>query len=701
MVILKFTRFKLIVLSVKPDSYERELIRKMKQQEKIPEITIKAVVLSIFLTVILSAANAYLGLKVGMTVSASIPAAVIAMACLRLFKHYNKLESNIVQTGVSSGAVLAAGVVFTIPAMIIIAFWTHFHYWQIAMISVIGGILGVLFSVPLRRVLLADNALPFPEGNAIGNILNASEAEGIGFKNLIYGSVIGATIKLFQLGFKIFADSVQIWFVRVGTVFGFGLGFDPALFGAGYIMGVNTAIAIMVGIVLGWVVGVPIIAGIFGVPELSDSSQIALALWSDYIRYIGLGVMMTGGVSAVYKLMIPIYRGIKTSFQSLCKRNNINGQSIARQEQDIPIHIVFWLVLLSLVPIYFILSHLSHAPQLQFSHGQQFLFNSVNLLYLLFGGFIFASICAYFAGLVGSSASPLSSLSLIALIFSALIMMAFLHDSLLASAHADMAKTAASIVIVITALVSSAAAISNDTIQDLKAGQIVGATPWKQQVMLMVGVVVAALIIPLVLQLLFNAYGMAGIFPRSGMDPSQMLLAPQASLMAAVVNGIFMHNLNWTLVFTGMAIGIVSLLADQWLKPKYQLPVLAVGIGIYLPVDTSSALVIGGVLSWIVRRALAKRSMLLPSKQQKKYRQRGHQYAMLLASGLVAGAAIMGIILAVPFVIEGTTSALQVMPKHMTHVAEMLGTIAIIVLCWWFKAQVQRESEAYNRSHPH
>lgn len=650
---------------------------------KLPEITIKAVIVAIFLTIILAGANAFLGLKVGMTVSASIPAAVISMGILRFFKHYNVLENNIVQTAASSGEALAAGIVFTMPALIIIKYWGHFNYWHTAIIAILGGTIGVLFSIPLRRALLADKTLKFPEGTAIGNVLKVSASSDVGLSDLVLGGGLGAIISLCQNGFKLFGGSLQLWFQGAGTVFGFGVGFDTALIGAGYIIGTNVALTILLGIGLGWLVGVPIIADIYGYDHSVAMDQVALSIWSDHIRYIGLGTMMVGGIWAVVSLVKPIIEGVNKSI-SILKDKKAENTQVIRTEHDIPINYVGWGILILLVPIYFLINHYSGSDALGLSNLMLAGTNGLSLMIVLIGGFIVSSICAYFAGLVGSSTNPLSSLVLISLIIASLILaLLFGHGIDLGTTNIKSISLSA-LAIMITAVIAAAAAISNDTIQDLKAGQMVGATPWKQQAMLILGVIVSALVIPYILQLLFDAYGMAGVFPRPGMDPSQMLLAPQAGLMAAVVQAIFTHQLNWIMMCVGGVIAVIVLVIDHIMMKKtiYRLPVLAVGIGIYLPVTTASALVIGGLLAYFVNRAVHKKGCKNVDNKQEIQRS-CQQRALLLACGLVAGAAIMGVLLAIPFALEGSTNALSLI-SSTSQLPPILGVLVTLALCFWF-----------------
>lgn len=650
----------------------------------LPEITIKGTILAILLTIILAGANAFLGLKVGLTVSASIPAAVISMGVLRFFKNSNVLENNIVQTCASSGEALTAGVSFTIPALIVIHFWDHFSYLATAVIAMAGGIIGVLFSVPLRRVLLSDSTLRFPEGTAIGKVLMASADRNMGLDNLMWGGGIGALISLCQTGFKLLADDLETWFRIGNTVVGAGIGFSPALIGAGYIIGVNVAMSMLSGIVLGWLIGVPILAHIYPAAPGTAVNDIAMGLWSQHIRYIGIGVMVVGGFWAIGSMFKPMIRGIIASFASV-RLVKLHGDGyILRTDHDLPITTVFWALLVLLCPIYFLLNHFTDSATLGIGGITQQTLTWVGVVLTVFLGFAVAAICGYFAGLVGSSANPLSSMALISLIITSFIVVGILGPHIALDASGAQAISAAGVVVIITAIVSSVASISNDTIQDLKAGQMVGATPWRQQAMLILGVVVASLVIPLILELLFQAYGLGGVMPHPNMDPNQMLLAPQAGLMATVVQGIFTHHVEWNMLGTGALIAIIALIADHFAKKRgFRVPVLGVGIGIYLPVSTTTPMVIGGILSYLIEHAGKKRH-----GQEQHHHHRIEQRGLLLASGLVAGAAIMGVILAIPFALKGSSDVMSLVGPNYATTAGITSIIVTLLLCAWIRKRV-------------
>ncbi len=632
----------------------------------------------------LAAANAFLGLKVGTTVSASIPAAVISMGILRFFRNANVLENTMVQIMASVGEALTAGIAFILPALIILRVWEGFNYWQTVVTGLLGGGLGVLFTIPLRRALLQDKTLRFPEAVAIGNVLKAStQREDGDLRSLTFGGLVGAAIALFQSGFQILTDSFQFWIKTPTIVFGFGLGLSPALIAAGYIVGVNVALSLLVGILLGWLGGVPVLSYIYGTTAL-DANVAALDIWRDYIRYMGVGTMLIGGLWTLCTLFNPVISSMAASFSSLRAIRLGKKIETLRTERDIPIHYVFMGAALLLIPIFFLIAHTIIPADSSITTTFRYFLSGFSTLYILFGGFIFCSIMAYFAGLVGSTNSPVSGLLVCALLVVSLIFMSFFNffggiDPAVAENIGVVAAIGCMVII------GAALSISNDTMQDLKVGHIIGATPWKQQVMLVLGVVVSAFVIPPILQLLFNAYGIGGVFPRPNMNPAQMLAAPQAGLMATVAKGAFSHQLQWGMISVGAAIAFFSIIADEILKKRYgtRLPVLAVGLGIYLPLESSMPVVIGGLLSYIVGNRLTKlyAHERLP-KQEAKMQPHRHR-GLLLTCGIVAGASLMGVILAIPFALTESADALRIMPEAYMGFAGVLSIFVTAMLCVW------------------
>jgi putative OPT family oligopeptide transporter len=577
--------------------------------QSLPEITLRVLILGTFLTIILAAANAYLGLKVGQTVSASIPAAIISMSILRFFRNSNVLENTMVQTMASVGESLISGIAYILPALIILHAWSGFYYWQTVMIALLGGLLGVLFTIPLRRALLGDKTLRYPEGVAISNVLKASvNNEKTDMKALAYGGIAGSVISLFQIGFQVLTDSFNFWVKTSTTVFGFGLGLSPALIAAGFIVGINVAISFLVGIVIGWLIGMPVLTSFFGLPLVGDAHDMAMDMYHSHIRYVGVGTMLVGSLWTLITLIKPISYSIKASFISLIETKMVGADATIqlRTDRDIPINYVFWGAILIIVPIFILISNYIVPAHTGVSHAFHLVLCAFSAFYVLVGGFIFCSVSAYFAGLIGSSNTPVSGLLVSALLILCLAILAFFSTIGGMQGHELFGVILG---IGSSVILGVAVSISNDTMQDLKVGKVLGATPWKQQVMLVFGVVVSAFVVPPILDLLYNAYGIGGVFPHAGMSKSQMLSAPQAALMATVAQGVYSHNLAWSMIILGAIIAVLCIIVDEILK-KFgtRLPVLAVGLAIYMPMTTTVPVVIGGLLSYIIQSRLTKSS---------------------------------------------------------------------------------------------
>lgn len=659
--------------------------------QSLPEITIRALILGTILTIVLAAANAYLGLKVGQTVSASIPAAIISMSILRFFRNSNVLENTMVQTMASVGESLISGVAFILPALIILHAWTGFYYWQTVMIALLGGTLGVLFTIPLRRALLKDKTLRYPEGVAISNVLRASaNREKTDMKALTFGGLIGSLISLFQTGFQILTDTFDFWVKSSSTLFGFELGLSPALLAAGYIVGVNVAISFFVGAVIGWLAGVPVLGWIYGIPDASSASDAVMVLYREHIRYIGVGTMLVGAVWTLCTLLKPISQSILASLATLKQSKNA-GTTTLRTEKDIPINYVLWGVVLMLVPIFILIANYIVPGDAQTSHLFHTLVCGFSAVYVIIGGFLICSISAYFAGLIGSSNTPVSGLLVTALLILCLLLLAFFN-----SVGGVSGKELFGVILAIgtCVIIGVGISISNDTMQDLKVGQIVGATPWKQQVMLMLGVVVSAFVVPPILDLLYNAYGIGGVFPHPGMSKTQMLSAPQAALMATVAQAVYTHNLAWNMILAGAGIAVICIIIDEILKQfGTRLPVLAVGLSIYLPLNTTVPVIIGGLLAHLINVRLDKTYKMHSRRRVENepkiiaHRHRG----LLLACGIVAGASIMGVVLAIPFAITQSSDALKLMPDQYMYLAGTLSIVVTVVLCAWIYRVVMKK----------
>jgi putative OPT family oligopeptide transporter len=646
-------------------------------QQSPAEITLKALFIALIITLILAASNVYLALKLGSTVSASIPAAVLAMGVLRFFRRSNALEINIIQTAASAGEGMAAAVSFVLPALIILGYWHYFHYWQTALLAGIGGILGVLFSVPLRRIMLNYPTLRFPEGTAIGNVLKASNTQGRSIRELVQGGLAGGFIALAQTGFKVLTDTLPVWFVSNKGLYGISLGFSPALLGAGYIVGFEACMAMFLGVVLVWIIGMPILSHVYGIPAAGNTYDMAMALWSDHIRYIGVGTMLLGGIWTLLNLLKPITKGVLLSFKSV---NSAGEQPTTRTEKDIPMRLVVGGTLVTLVLGFFVFRQAVQGIDAGLLRTTVYGISLFATLYVLVIGFIIACVCSYFAGLIGSTNNPLSGMLIIAVLLCSVLLLP------LVLGHLDKHFTQAAaiiVVIIIAVVISTTASISSENLQDLKAGQMVGATPWKQQFMMMVGVIVSSLVVAPVLELLLNAYGMGGVYPHAGMDPKQMLSAPQAGLMATVARGVFDSSLRWGDISVGMAIAVLGIVLDEIAKKKnHRVAILAIGLGIYLPPEVIIPTVIGGVVNFLVRRTRQQQKKSHINEDQTTT-ETDSQQGVLLACGLVAGAALMGVVLAIPFVISGSTDVLSLISGRYTYLVNIFSLLVTLALCIW------------------
>ena len=602
-----------------------------------PELTLRAIVLAIVLALILAAANAYLGLFAGMTIASAIPAAVVSMAVLRMLGGGHILENNIVATGASAGTSIATGVIFTMPALLLLGYWDDFRYsWMLA-IAGLGGILGVFFSVPLRRSLIVDQGLSFPEGKAAAEVLKTGDKPGEGLKILAGAATVGGLMKLIaSSGLRLIPDTAAVaaWFDR--TIGYFGTNLSAALLGVGYIVGLNIGVVMLAGGAIAWLVAIPIYSTWFLAdnPVLSvqlagaSAEDAAGAIWSTQIRYLGVGAMLTGGVWTLFSLRKSLVSGIRSG---LAVHGGGAGNELPTTERDIPMRIILIGTILFVLPLLALYQAIV----------SQWLVSIPMTIIMIVAGFLFVSVSAYMAGLVGSSNNPVSGLTIATILFAALVLVTLL------GADSPIGAVAT---IMIGAVVCCAACIGGDNLQDLKCGYLLGATPWKQQLMLAIGGVSSALVMAPVLNLLAAAYGI-GVPTEAHPNP---LLAPQANLMASVANGIFGGELPWSMIGIGAAIGAVIIVIDQILIRKemgVRAPVLACAVGIYLPIELSVPIFAGGMLTYLVERRLR------PSEEE---RERVHQKGTLFAAGLITGEALMGIIIAIPIVVIGSGEILAV-----------------------------------------
>jgi putative OPT family oligopeptide transporter len=642
-----------------------------------PELTLKVIVLGILLAALLAASNAYLGLKMGRTVSGSIPAAVISIAVLHWFRKRNILEHNIVQTCASAGECLASGVIFTVPALLMLSIWSEFSYFETLLIALVGGFLGVLFSVPLRRAMLVEQKLPYPEGIAVAEILKASEEEAHKEKGAIYlvlGGVAASVFTVLQIGLKVIGDGFTLWTNKLGVITGFGFGFSPVLLGAGYIVGIGVVTTIALGNMVTWQLGVPILSWLTPEALLIDPTIAAADLYKGQLRYISIGALIFGGVWSLIMLLKPMMQAIKTSFHSLRHKGE---KAILRTEHDIPMPIVLGLVVFLTVPLFFVFLNNLNASGLPITTGLLLMTVVVCTVFAIILGFVASSISSYLVGLVGTTSSPISGIAIAGISFIAVLLMGILGTEISFS-NPEYATHAAGIAIVFAAIICLCAGLGGDNLQDLKAGLALGATPWKQQLVLLLGVIAGAIIIAPVLNLLLNAYGIGDVLPRAGMNPEKALVAPQATIMTAVASGVFLGKLNSLLLAIGAAIAAVVCFIDYRLRKttRYSLPVLAFGLGMYLPMVMVMALFLGGVLSYLFQRNLT------PAERPAAERR-----GILMAAGLIAGEALTGIVLAIPFSLstqgENALSLNLPIPQGVLVILGLVAYLGIIALLWF------------------
>ena len=645
----------------------------MQHELRLPELTVRGILLGAILTIIFTASNVYLGLKVGLTFSSAIPAAVISMAVLKMAKDANILENNMVQTQASAAGTLSA-IIFIIPGMLMIGYWQGFEFWQTLVVSACGGCLGVLFTIPLRRAMVVHSDLAYPEGVAAAEILKVgsrTRADGkseSGIKEILSGSVVAGIIAFLTNGLQVLGSSLSAWFHVGRGMTQLPLGYSTALVGAGYLIGIASGLAMLVGILIAWAGFVPYFTMTEALPDGMTLQKFAGAVYQQKVRLIGAGAM---GVAAIWTLMTlarPVIDGVKESIAGT--RMNDTEKGLHRMDIDMSmksIALVFGVTVIGLLAIFYLFVSPESIPP-----NQKLIFTVVGVGVSVLMGFFVAAACAYMAGLVGTSASPISGIGILGIIVSSLVMYALCSSFGIFDLPGG-EKFATATAIFTTSIILAIACISNDNMQDLKTGWLVGATPWRQQAALLIGCVVGALVIAPVLNLLYEAYGFPGAMPRPGMDPAQALSAPQAVLMTTIAQGIFSSKLAWEYIYIGIGLGVVLVLIDQLLKRTTKnlvLPPLAVGMGIYLPPVIQTPLVVGAILGYFLNRHLRKTAGAEAEAA-------GLRRGTLFASGLIVGESIVGVLLAGLIVLSvsngGDENPLAMVGSDFADTAEMLG----------------------------
>jgi len=595
----------------------------------LPELTLRAIVLGGLITLAFTAANVYLGLKVALTFATSIPAAVISMAVLRLFKSTSIYENNIVQTVASAAGTLAA-IIFVLPGLVIVGWWQGFPYWTSALVTGLGGILGVMFSVPLRRALVVNTDLPYPEGVAAAEVLRvgtdsrSGDAESRHGLNILAINAAASALFFALTKTRLLAEEAAVYF-RVGTgATGISSGLSLALVGVGHLVGISGGLGMMAGIVIGWWIVLPILTAGSVLP--GSAEEVALAVFRTDVRFFGAGVIGVAALWTFARILGPIVAGLRSAINASAARG-AGGPAPPLVERDLPIGVVAGVSLATLAVIALLLWRFIAGGPLA-SHAVVLI--AATLVFVFLAGIVIASICGYMAGLIGASSSPVSGVGILAVITAGLMLLAIFGRS------ADPAQSGAMIAYALfaTAIVFGIATVSNDNLQDLKTGQLVGATPWRQQAALVAGVVFGSLVIPPVLDLLNSAYGFAG---AAGAGP-KALPAPQAALISALAQGLLGGHLNLRMLEIGALVGVIAIAVDLGLgrAGRMRLPPLAVGLGIYLPMGATLPIVIGAVTGYFYDRWATSTDRPEFSKRM----------GVLMATGLIVGESLFGVLYA-------------------------------------------------------
>jgi putative OPT family oligopeptide transporter len=649
----------------------------------IKELTLRGIILGALITVVFTAANVYLGLKIGITFATSIPAAVISMAILKAFRDATIQENNIVQTIASAAGTLSA-IIFVLPGLIMVGWWTGFPYWLSVAVIGIGGILGVMYSVPLRRALVTGTDLPYPEGVAAAEVLKVGSGVGGAEENrrglvLIGGSTLVSALYFITAKTRLLTDTA-------GRVFKVGTGgsaisasLSMALIGVGHLVGVAVGLAMVVGMLITWAVIVPHWtqdAG-FAAQIGGDLEALVSAAFRQKARMVGAGTIGVAAIWTLLKIIGPIVAGIRSALIANRERKAGRGGDLPLTERDIPIGIVTGIILLSMIPIGLLLFAFGNTAPISAEPTTTII---ISIIYVLIAGVVIAAVCGYMAGLIGASNSPISGVGILSVLGISLILVA-----LFPGVSGDQTKSLVAFALFVTAIIFGVATISNNNLQDLKTGQLVEATPWRQQVALVLGVVFGALVIPPILDLLNTAFTFEGA-PGA---KATALAAPQAAIISTIAQGVLGGSLDWSLIRQGAVIGVVAVIVDEVLKrtsgKRLHLPPLAIGMGIYLPLEADLLIPFGAVLGWFYNRwAMQAKSPAFAERM-----------GVLMATGLIVGESLMGVVYAAAVAgaeKAGSPDSANVLALVEPYSAVMLVSLvvfsaAIAALYFWTKSR--------------
>ena len=640
------------------------------------ELTGRGLIIGTIITLVFTAANVYFGLKAGLTFSTSIPAAVISMAMLRSFRDATVQENNIVQT-VASAAGTLSSIIFVLPGLIMIGWWTEFPFWISFLICALGGILGVMYSIPLRRALVTSSDLPYPEGVACAEVLkvgssgdsaHASDIEHgrAGLLAVLWGSIVAAIFAVI-VATQIFASDVAQTFRigRRGAVSGYDFSLSFALLAIGHLVGLSVGIAMLIGALIGWGWGVPHYSAL-AADLTTAAARLAQITWSQKVRFIGAGTIGVSAIWTLLKLVKPVAQGLAGAMAASRARKAGKAETLPITERDIPIGIVGLVTLACMLPIAWVLGYFANTSGLG-AHLPTLIIGGV--VYVLLMSFFVSAVCGYMAGLIGSSNSPLSGIGILVVIGAALLLVIGVKPYV----SPDASKALMAFAPFTTAVIFNVAAIANNNLQDLKTGQLVDATPWKQQVALVIGVIAGAFVIPPVLDLVNHAYGFVGA-PGAELRPSP-LPAPQAGLISSLAQGVIAANIDWSLIRIGALIGVCIILLDEILARTtrhMRVPPLAVGLGIYLPTASTLMIVVGAIVGWVFERSADR----TPKPEATK------QLGVLLASGLIVGESIIGVVISAIVVFSGKGAPLSLVGPGYETAGIVIGGVAFAAIAF-------------------
>jgi len=644
------------------------------------ELTVRGVLLGCAITLVFTAANVYLGLKVGLTIASSIPAAVISMAVLSVFPGSNIRENNIVQT-VASAAGAIASIIFVLPGLVIVGWWAGFPFWESFLVCASGGTLGVLFTIPLRRALVTNSDLPYPEGVAAAEVLKVgshlhdsgagAKAAREGLLAIVLGAVASAGLAVFAATRLAAAELSGFFRLGPDSATGYNLTFSLALLGAGHLVGITVGVAMFTGLLIAWAVAVPILTAATPEPNLALGAHV-MHIWTTQVRFLGAGAMAVAALWTLGRLAHPLVSGF---VQTVAAARSAVATSGDQTDRDLSGRTIIGLSIACLILIAALLWNFTRGTAIA---GSALPLTLVALPFVVIAGFFVAAICGYMAGLIGSSNSPVSGVGILAIVSCSAILL------LIAPVSTETAPALVAFALFTVAIIFGVAVTSNDNLQDLKTGQLVGAAPWRQQIALIIGIIAGSLVIPPILNLLAQAYGFAGAPNVSGIS-AKPLPAPQASLISTLALGVIGGKLDWNMIGIGMLLGAVVVALDSFFASRkwMRLPPLAVGMGIYLPMAATLPVMIGALIGWWYNRRVARTADP----------ERGRHLGVLVASGMIVGESLFGVLLAALIVGLNSDAPLALAPANF-EAADVMGAVAfvtaIVLLYGWMVRRAAR-----------